>query len=209
MYKHPPTNDQCSVATAKTGRRYCQDCHYPQSVCICDQIEKIATDIRIVVLQHPSEARHAKNSVRLLPLCLPQVSVYQGESSDDFASLRQELASSSSPLALFYPSTGSTGLESGFAGYVSHPPQTLLFIDATWRKAYKMWQLNPWLRQLKSWHFEHPPQSQYRIRKTSVAGGLSTLEAVAYALETGHQVETAPLLSLFNTMQSRTQHGRA
>lgn len=188
-------------------RAYCSHCDYPQNVCICAAIQPLKCQQHIVVLQHPSEVRQAKNSARLLPLCLPQVSIFVGENSEDLAPaqhwLKQPLHANSA--CVFYPNPQSLALENKLNSYTQQHFTTLVFIDATWRKAYKMWQLNPWLQNLPSWHFASPPTGNYRIRKTNLNHALSTLEAVAYALQTGHKAEVAPLHQLFNHMQHITQ----
>jgi DTW domain-containing protein YfiP len=43
-------------------------------------------------MQHPSEVGHAKNSVRLLKLVLPQTQIYVGETGEDFIELQHYLA---------------------------------------------------------------------------------------------------------------------
>lgn len=184
-------------------RIYCDKCRYPQPVCICHAVCSVPCQQTIVVLQHPSEAKHAKNTARLLSLCLPKVQVYVGEFTDDFAQARKELNGRSA--AVFYPSSQSLALEPNQAEYQRHHFDSLIFIDATWRKAYKIWQRNPWLHKLTNWHFSVPPPGSYHIRKTKLPNALSTLEAVAYVLKTGHKVESAPLYQTFMEMQRITQ----
>jgi len=79
----------------------------------------------------------------------------------------------------------------------------VIFIDASWRKALKIWKLNPWLQLCSSWHFTNPPDSQYHIRRTTQESSLSTLESVVYVLEHTHNINCMPLLTLFLKMQER------
>jgi DTW domain-containing protein YfiP len=159
----------------------------------------------IDILQHPSETRVAKNTARICKLCLPQTQIWRGESSNDFSQLRAELATEARPVWLLYP--GDTARS--FAGLieVAQPqgPVRLLLLDATWKKAYKMWQLNPWLESLPRASLSHL-ESNYRIRKSPKSHYLSTLEALGYslaALEPG--LDTRPLFRAFNAMQAHFQ----
>ena len=153
---------------------------------------------RVHILQHPKETNHAKNTVRLITLCLPDVEVLVGESPEDFASLKEEVLGNPADFNVFYPHVQSQCFEEQFS---STTPANLIFIDATWRKAYKIWQHNPWLHCCQSWHFETPPASRYAIRQTKVEGGISTLEALAYVLEKGFDEDSSALLKALDAMQ--------
>lgn len=153
-------------------------------------------------MQHPNEAKHAKNSARLIPLSMPSSMIYVGESAEDFAALRKQLLLQQARTCVFYPHPNSIELEQQIERYQAANYNTLIFIDATWRKAYKMWQLNTWLHNFPSWHFANPPSSQYKVRSTKLTNAISTLEAASYAMSLGHNVNTQPLLELFDAMQN-------
>jgi DTW domain-containing protein YfiP len=158
-------------------------------------------------MQHPNEAKHGKNSARLVPLAISSSEIYIGESAKDFARLREYLASKHATTCVFYPHPRSLEVEQQLAQYQAANYDTLIFIDATWRKAYKMWQLNSWLHDLPSWHFANPPSSQYTIRSTKLNNAISTLESTSYILSLGHGVDTRALLELFQAMQNnQLQH---
>lgn len=161
---------------------------------------------RIYILQHPKEAQHAKNTVRLLSLCLEHIEIFIGEHPDDFAALRSQVEQQPQTFQVFYPHQNSQSFE---ARFTVRAPTNLIFIDATWRKAFRMWQLNPWLHLCHGWHFETPPASRYAIRQTRIEGGISTLEAVAYALEQGFGEDATPLMQAFEAMQAHQLRHRA
>ncbi|MDU0353337.1 tRNA-uridine aminocarboxypropyltransferase [Paraglaciecola aquimarina] len=146
-----------------------------------------------------------KNTVRLLQLGLKNLQVIQGESAEDFSELAIEVTTAPSQFSLCYPNINSLAIESAFStadkSAQFSQQHTIIFIDASWRKALKMWHLNPWLQQLTSWHFDNPPEGQYRIRQTKQKNGLSTLEAVTYVLTNTKQVDCSALLTLFLKMQ--------
>ncbi|MFT6899556.1 MAG: DTW domain-containing protein YfiP [Paraglaciecola sp.] len=184
-------------------RRYCPGCHYPATVCICDALHTLKARQKIIILQHPGEVKHAKNTTRLITLCMPDITVLRGEQPDSFSQLIKQCGKTPDRFALFYPSTSSKAVEDHSHQFALPNQKTLIFIDATWRKAFKIWQLNPWLRALPQWHFAAPPASSYRIRKTSVDNGLSTLEALAYTLSITEKLDCQPLLQSFAAMQEK------
>lgn len=151
----------------------------------------------IVVLQHPSEVKHAKNSVRLLALALPQTRIVVGESSADFADLREYLATQTKPVYIVYPNEHSQTVAEAGASEAA----IIVLIDGTWRKAYRMLQLNPWLTDYPSLHLECTDESQYIIRKAKRSDSLSTLEAAAHTLVAlNPSVDVTPIFAVFNAM---------
>jgi len=190
-----------------TGRKICAACQYPAVVCVCSVITQIAVDVEIIILQHPSEKNRAKNTARLVSLVVPDAKVVVGESAADFEQIKQRLIdreSAGARVAVLFPSPESTILSENVES-ASNIIQTLILIDGTWRKAKKMWQLNPWLWTLVVFRLEAGSKSRYRIRKGSQAGGLSTLEAAALALEIVEDADTEPLYKAFEAMQDKWQ----
>lgn len=187
-------------------RHYCANCLYPQSVCICEHVKTIHTPIKILILQHPTEVKQAKNTAKLLALSIENLEIFVGENERDFEEVKEQILASPQQHGIFYPNDLSQPIEESLPTE-KHHFHSLIFIDSTWRKAFKIWQLNPWLHQLPSFHFQTPPASRYQIRKTSVANGLSTLEAAAYALNTMYDIDCCDLYTLFSAMQkSQLQH---
>jgi DTW domain-containing protein YfiP len=107
-------------------------------------------------------------------------------------------------IAVLFPSPDSKIFSEALKPAVQRV-QTLILIDGTWRKAKKMWQLNPWLWSLAVSRLEAGSISRYRIRKGSEAGGISTLEAAALALEILEGADTEPLYKAFEAMQDKWQ----
>ncbi|WP_181898415.1 tRNA-uridine aminocarboxypropyltransferase [Alteromonas aestuariivivens] len=181
-------------------REYCLRCRYPRSTCVCDHISKLTSPVKLIILQHPDEVGQAKNTARLVALCCPQVQIFVGRNSDDFAQCRQ--ITEKTEAGLIYPSAHSLPLEEHKESLPPKRAGALIFLDASWRKSRALWMANPWLHTLPQWHFARPPQSQYRIRHTRLKHSLSTIEAVAYTLAEGYQINSGPLLGALNALQS-------
>lgn len=170
--------------------KICPACALLRSHCLCPSAPRLKPRTQLLVLQHPAECHHPKNTLRLARLALPAMRVLRGERFPELAELEKHPR-----LALVYPAGEQDGVEptaAGLSGGVQ--PDSLIFIDATWRKAHKLLMLNPWLQKLPRLALSEC--GNYRLRKTRVDGGLSTLEAIAYALAANEGMDPHPLLAL-------------
>jgi DTW domain-containing protein YfiP len=193
-----------------SGRRAtCTACLRPRSTCICQWVQPVSSDTAVLILQHPMEVEHAKNSGRLLHLCLPNSTLLEGEQFD--AAHLAGLLQGPRQAVLLYPETpGDQSL-----GMAPAPPFApaegtdllLVVLDATWRKSRKMLYLNPALQALPRLALHDVPDSHYAIRKAHAPGQLSTLEATAYALAQleGDAQRYAPLIGAFEAFIGQQQ----
>jgi DTW domain-containing protein YfiP len=162
----------------RRGRATCAACL--RAACICRWIVPAASPVELLILQHPLEVRNAKNSARLLHLCLPGSRLVVGEAfaPDALHALLHERGRT--PL-LLYPST--PGAPDAALPDLSAPAALrLVVLDATWRKSRKMLHLNPVLHALPRLALRDTGPSGYRIRKAHAPDQLSTFEAAALAL---------------------------
>jgi DTW domain-containing protein YfiP len=185
------------MTTPTTRRATCAACLRAESACICRFVRPVASRVELLVLQHPLEVRNAKNSARLLHLCLPGSRLLVGEqfSPEELgAALHGE---GRTPLLLYPETPGEAAL--GLPAPPAIDPALLerpellrlVLLDATWRKSRKMLYVNPLLQRLPRLALSDLPASSYRIRKAHAPDQLSSLEAAAYALS---QLEKRPEL---------------
>jgi DTW domain-containing protein YfiP len=181
-----------------TPRRFnCATCLRAGCDCICHLVAPLASAVEVLVLQHPLEVRNAKNSARLLHLCLTGSRLAVGERFDP-SELASLLTAGGRTPVLLYPATPG---EASVAADLARPESLrLVVLDGTWRKSRKMLYLNPLLQSLPRLALEDLPASNYRIRKAHAPHQLSTLEATAHALA---QVEKnslhyQPLMAVFD-----------
>jgi DTW domain-containing protein YfiP len=184
-----------TISTSTARRATCGACLRAQSACICRFVARVDSSVELLVLQHPLEVRNAKNSARLLHLCLPGSRLVVGEAFDP-ASLEAVLhADGRTPLLLYPETPGEAALGLPVppaidAALLARPGSLrLVLLDATWRKSRKMLYLNSSLQHLPRLALRELPPSAYRIRKAHAPDQLSSLEAAAYALS---QLESRP-----------------
>jgi DTW domain-containing protein YfiP len=134
---------------------------------------------RLLILQHPSEVRHALNTARLAALGLSNAELHVGERFEDLPAL---LAQPGYRACLLFPGEEAQPLAQ-FAAQLDELPALLVVPDGTWRKARKLLHCNPLLAALPRVTLAPGLQSRYRLRKAPMPGALSTIEAVVSALD--------------------------
>ena len=185
-------------------RQVCERCLFTPSTCICGAIKRLTNKVSVVILQHPSEEKIAKNTAKLLNLSLTDCKTIKGENNTDFAMLNSLPLDST---VLLYPNEHATYLDDTNPKPALNNITHLIVIDGTWKKAYKILQLTPLLTKFKTVSFKQLPQNRYAIRKAPRADSLSTLEAVAHSLLLIEQLNPAPLYNLLDELiQKQTQH---
>jgi DTW domain-containing protein YfiP len=141
----------------------------------------------VVLLLHPKEVNQAKGTLPLLVNSLTRSQVIIGENFTHNDELDEILQRYGEQVALLYPSEKAEALlvtneEQFFTTKAKSQCKCLILLDATWKKAYRMYQLSSNLHAIR--HFSLPENliGQYQIRKTMKKNALSTLEACCYAL---------------------------
>ncbi|PIE43683.1 MAG: DTW domain-containing protein [Gammaproteobacteria bacterium] len=163
------------------SRDYCPRCKRPPGLCYCSALVQIDNQIKVVIIQHPREQKHPFNTGRMTHLCLNHSQLIVTETLSDSA-IEQIL---STPSILLYPSLAWLPVQAELnlqEEIRTKRLQQLIVIDATWRKSKKILHCHPALQTLPRLSLTGNLISRYKIRKTSVANGLSTIESTIQAL---------------------------
>ncbi len=163
----------------------------------------------MLILQHPLEVGHAKNTAGLLHMSLPGSRMLVGEAFDD-ARLCEAMAAPKYTVLLYPPAVyeGHATPAPLDAEQLRDPSKVrLVVLDGTWRKSRKMLHLNPLLQGLPRVSLSDTPPSGYAIRKAHKPGQLSTLEATCAALAQleGDAEKFRPMLKAFDGFVSQQQ----
>lgn len=159
------------------SRIQCPRCLRPQTHCLCPLIPSLDSRTRVLLLQHPSEVNHALNTARLAALGLSNSQLLVGEVFEDLPEL---LNPPGYATRLLFPADEAQLLQAYAPG---EQPMLLVVPDGTWRKARKLLHLNPLLAALPRVTLANGGVSRYRLRKAPGPGALSTVEAIAQALQ--------------------------
>jgi DTW domain-containing protein len=191
------------------SRPSCPLCLRPQTTCICRFVTPTVPVCEVLILQHPLEEHHAKNSARLLHLSLPNSRLVVGEVFDD-ATLHALLLDTRTTVLLYPPTPYENHTPPGPLNPTAlHDPARLrlVVLDATWRKSRKMLYQSPALQRLPRLALDEVPAPRYAIRKAHKPGQLSTLEATCAALAQleGDAARWQPLLTAFDGFVAQQQ----
>lgn len=151
-------------------RAVCPRCERPATTCLCATLPApLPHRTTLLILQHPAEAGHAKNTATLLALGLQRVRLLRGEVFDP--------ALAGPGTALLYPGDAKAQARAQAPESVHQ----LILLDGSWRQSRRLLAANPWLAGLPRMSLPSQP-SRYVIRTAHRAGQLSTLEAGLHAL---------------------------
>lgn len=158
--------------------RYCSQCGKAKKACICQWIAPLASDVELIILQHPSEEQRPLGTARILDLSLGNCQRLVGEDFSDHQRLNQLLADERYQHWLLFPNEQACEVdEVAHSLAVNGKVPRIILLDGTWKKAYKIWQLSTNLHSLPCVKLPQGLSGNYRIRKSPSDNALSTVEA--------------------------------
>jgi DTW domain-containing protein YfiP len=177
-------------------RATCRRCLRPESFCVCAGLGPIPSRTRVLLLQHPREARLAICSAWLTRIALQSCELVRGVRFEDHPRVRELAARPGA--ALLYPGRGAVPADA-----VPRAPEVLVVVDGTWLQAEKMLLANPSIAALPRLTLAPGHESGYgALRREPEEGHLSTIEAVAHALGALERdpARVAPMVAAFRRM---------
>lgn len=175
------------------GHDRCARCLFQRRVCLCASIPIVETTTRIVIVRHHLERHRSSNSGRLAHLALPNSVIV-----DHGGDLGPAVLPALDGAWLVYPA-GEPMLTAP-----APAPRQLVFLDASWSQARRMYRKLGALRGLPILRLPEGPMPAARLRESPAPGYVSTIEAIARALRLceGEHV-AAPLDAVFELAVSR------
>ncbi len=200
----------------------CAECGKPPGVCICDRVEKIATRLRVVILQHPQEDDALLGTAKLVEVTLPKAEIRVGLSwaSLDHAIGTKDanrerwavLAAAKLPAPIPDSARGDAVVvidrKSRVRDLKRHGLEGIIVLDGTWSQAKTLWWRNAWLLKLPLVVLKPREPSIYgRLRKEPRKEWVSTLEAIGDVLPALGEPEAVrgSLRRLLRTLLQRTR----
>lgn len=190
------------------SRAYCYQCFRVEKNCLCNKLSIIDNKINIIVLQHPDEIKNVKGSSIIAKLYLQNYRSWQGEDFSHNNELIELIEKHKESTLIVFPGDDGLQLVDWVKG-INNQSQllemnyyNLIFIDASWRKARKIWLSFPLFKEIKCVHLGSSGMSNYRIRKIPMPGYLSTIEAIVTCLSVAenNSEKYLPLLRVFDNM---------
>ena len=200
----------------------CPRCTKPLAICICDRVEPVPTQLRVVMLQHPQEDDEVLGTAKLVELTLPNAQTRGGLSwgSLDHALGTKNadkdrwavLAAAKLQVEIPEEARGRPVLVIDRKGRLRDLPRHgldgIIVLDGTWSQAKTLWWRNAWLLRLPRIVLTPREPSMYgRLRKEPRRDYVSTLEAIADVLPALGEPELARdnLRRLLRTLLQRAR----
>ncbi len=182
-------------------RDLCVRCLRPRALCLCEGLDPAPSRTRVVILQHPREARLAICSAWLARVALRNAELHQGVDLDARPAVRALAGDPRGHLdaALLYPGPDAAPAASRAAA----PPSCLVVVDGTWHQAERMIARSRVLSALPRLSVvPDGGEGDGDLRREPEAGYLSTLEAIALALGAleGDPAPFVPMREAFRRM---------
>jgi DTW domain-containing protein YfiP len=139
-------------------------------VCVCSILPRIESRTEVVLIRHLTELGLTSNTGRFAALSLVNSRVldYGGGAEFESAGLARP------GTALLYCS--------GRPRPLSFVPERLIVLDGSFRQTRRMYKRLAPLRELPELTLSAPESTPTRLRRPTLTGGMSTIEAIAAAL---------------------------
>lgn len=186
----------------------CGVCGLRTELCLCAEIAPLELSTRLSLVIHAKELKRTTNSGRLAVAALKNAEMYvrgQGREKLDLSALA---ATHTYHPVLFYPTDDAVELSSAWLAEVDKPIH-LIVPDGNWRQASKVHVRHPELSSLPRVKISVVNPAAHHLRREHFAEGMSTLEAIARAIEVLEGPEAAgPLFDLYRRKLGATLLGR-
>lgn len=174
----------------------CPRCAFRGDPCLCPDIPRVEARLGIAIVRHAAEIKKQSNSARWAALALGCPITDYAATSAPFDGAALDVRDA----WLLFPS--------GDATEAPHPPPRRLIVpDGTWQQARRIAARVPELQRLPRLSLSAAPGGR-RLRRAP-ANGMSTLEAIAAALELcGEPGPAGQLRGLHRAVMARVESAR-
>lgn len=186
----------------------CSVCEYPLRTCVCRELEQVELPVNVIILQDHREAKHAKNTARLAKLIAPSIDILCINTNNITLEVSELLEAIKETSLLVYPSDDSQYLETVISSSEFFQITHLVFIDASWKQAYRLFKSIPLLDEFKAVKFNESTNNLYHYRKSKHSYYLSTIEAVSLALYKGYNTSRRPFIKVLDKLNRQWQSYR-
>jgi DTW domain-containing protein YfiP len=150
----------------------CRSCFLLSHLCVCAEIPSLKSSAEFLIIRHIKERFRTSNTARLSALAIPGTKIVDYGAPD--SRWESQTLDVPDPVLLF-PDTNAPPLP-----YV---PATVIVVDGSWPQARRMVQRIEGLAALPRLNICPPERAPRRLRKVPNAEGMSTIEAIARALD--------------------------
>ncbi|MCB9254589.1 MAG: DTW domain-containing protein [Bdellovibrionaceae bacterium] len=168
----------------------CPECWKPKNLCLCEDLDPVASRLRVLVLQHPQEARNPRSTARLVSLVLPNAVHRVGLSWKSLATALGAVATPSEWGILYVgQAKEAERLPKNESVHVLSKKKRLrdlkgiVVLDGNWKQSKTLWWRNPWMLRLHRMILTLPEKKSRFVSRQPRKSCICTLEAVSEILK--------------------------
>lgn len=183
----------------------CPECCLKNELCLCNEIPRVDTKTRMVMVFHALEVNASTNTGRFAARALENCESHLRGAYRVACDLSHLKDPSEYETYVLFPTVEQNTITAQWVQQLKKPLR-LVVPEGTWSQASKMVRHDDVLRALPRVQLPAGIKSQYQLRyREEGVTGLATLESIAKALEVIEGVDVAqPLKALFETMVRRS-----
>ena len=185
----------------------CPGCFLHESLCICDAMPTLNLKTKVSLIIHKRELKRTTNTGRLALKALVNSEMrIRGEDYDRLD--LSDILTNEYHTVLLYPSDDAINLDQKFVEKIDRPIQ-LIVPDGNWRQASKVHFRHSELKDIERVSICAPNLPKVVMRAENKPNGMTTIQAIAYALGVieGNEVKRK-LLDIYKLKLERTLASR-
>lgn len=159
----------------------CERCWQRRGACLCADVPRVVAKTEVIILRHAKERWRTSNTTRLVELAVAGVEMIEvgarGDDREAFEARVRNILARPGHTRLLFPGGEAPALNG------SDIPRRIIVPDGSWQQARRMVMRVPGLSTLPKLSLAGPERPRRRLRLPTRADGVSTIEAIAQALD--------------------------
>lgn len=170
----------------------CDKCGIPTINCICNKVNKIKSQSKILILSTEREFYRPSNTARLLQLInSDSTEIFLWERTKKPEKLIEYIKDDRYSTFLLFPAEDAESKKRKIEYLDTDKIPAFIIIDGTWKEARKIFRKSDYLKELPIISLELNYKSEFDIRKGSAEGNLCTVETAIEVLRLNGETENS------------------
>lgn len=170
----------------------CDKCGLPTINCICNKVNKIKSELKILILSTEREFYRPSNTARLLKLInSDSTEIFLWERTKKPEKLIEYIKDNRYSTFLLFPAEDEESKKRKIEYLDTDKIPAFIIIDGTWKEARKIFRKSDYLKELPIISLELNYRSEFNIRKGNAEGNLCTVETAIEVLRLNGETENS------------------
>lgn len=169
----------------------CEHCGVPVINCICDKVKKVNTKAEIWILSSRKEVTRPTNTARLIKLVnVESTKIFIWERTVHPDRLIELIKKGDFEVYLLFPADKENEYRKK-CFEKTNKKVAFIIIDGTWKEARKIFNRSSYLKDIPLLTLNIEKESQFKLRRGTLDGGICTIEAAIKVLELNDEYSSA------------------